>query len=435
PGEGSRRQGPRLLPMKVPPQRLAEAVCVGSELLSGRVDTHTSHLASRLPSASLRLARSTAVPDDLPAVRDAVFAAAARADAVLVFGGLGPTFDDITREAVAAAFGRKLVYRPALYAAILRRYARYRLRVPSNNRRQAFLIEGARALDNPNGSAPGQALESPWGTPVFLLPGPPAEMYPMLARRVLPELTRRFGAGLASARRVFRFYGVAEAACDQRLRPVMARHPDVSFTILADLGLVELHAAARARSARDAVAALDRLERGVAAAMGDAYYSREGESLPDAVGNLLKNKGWRLAVAESCTGGLIAGQLTTVPGSSDWFLGGAVAYSNALKTSLLGVETDLLARHGAVSEETARAMALGACSRLGAEAGLAVTGVAGPGGGTKAKPVGLVYLAAAVPGRVEVVRRLFPGNREQVRRRTVAHALGLLRALCRRRSP
>ncbi|TBR23446.1 competence/damage-inducible protein A [bacterium] len=407
----------------------AEVVCVGSELLSGRVDTHTSFLARRLAEASVTLARSTSVPDELPAVREAVAAAAARADLVLVCGGLGPTFDDITRDATASAFGRSLTFQPALYARIVRRYRRYRMRVPSNNRRQAFLIGGARALDNPNGSAPGQRLEAPGGRPVYLLPGPPSELKPMFEACVLPELMRRFGGGATAARRVFRFYGVAEAACDQRLAPVLKAFPDVEFTILADLGLVELHAAARAPRASSAQARLKKVEARVARAMGSAYYSREGDSLPGAVLNLLARRGWTLATAESCTGGLIAAQLTEVPGSSAAFRGGAVAYSNALKESLLGVPAGVLARSGAVSEETARAMAAGARQRLGADAALAVTGIAGPSGGTKAKPVGLVYIAASVPGRTEVVRRVFPGDRGQVRRRTATHALGLLRRL------
>lgn len=402
---------------------------MGSELLSGRVDTHTSFLARRLAEASVRLARSTAIPDELSAVRDAVAAAATRADVVLVCGGLGPTFDDITREATASAFGRTLTFSAPLYASIVRRYRRYRIRVPANNRRQAFLIGGARALDNPNGSAPGQRLEAPGGRPVYLLPGPPSELKPMFERSVLPELMRRFAGGNASARRVFRFYGLAEAACDQKLTPVLAAFPDVDFTILADLGLVELHAAARAPKAAAAQSRLTSVERRVARAMGSAYYSREGDSLPGAVLGGLGRRGWTLATAESCTGGLIAAQLTEVPGSSVSFRGGAVAYSNALKESLLGVPAGVLARWGAVSEECARAMAAGARERLGADASLAVTGIAGPGGGTKEKPVGLVYIAASVPGRTEVVRRIFPGDRSQVRRRTATHALGLLRAL------
>ena len=407
----------------------AEAVCVGSELLGGRVDTHTAHLARRLKEASLTLSRSTTVPDDLPAIRDAVAAAAGRSGVVIVSGGLGPTFDDLTREATAAAFGRTLSYKPRLYARILRRYARYRLKVPANNKRQAFLIEGARALDNPHGSAPGQRLVAPGGALVYLLPGPPAEMYPMFDRMVLPELARRFGGGAKAAARVFRFYGLAEAACDQRLAPVLKDFPGVAFTILADLGLVELHAAGP--SPRD----LDRLERRVAAAMGSAYYSRDGETFPAAVGAALKRRGWKLSTAESCTGGLLAGALTGVPGSSEWFLGGAVAYSNALKTSLLGVPQGLLAARGAVSEECARAMAHGACERFGSEASVAVTGIAGPGGGSRAKPVGLVHIAVSVPGRTELVRRVFPGDREQVRRRTVLFALGLLRRLATRPLP
>ncbi|MBI5597841.1 MAG: CinA family nicotinamide mononucleotide deamidase-related protein [Elusimicrobia bacterium] len=401
----------------------AESVCVGSELLSGRVDTHTAHLARRLKEASLTLARSTTVPDDLAAIRDAVSAAAARSAVVIVSGGLGPTFDDLTREATAAAFGRALAYKPALYSRILRRYARYQLKVPANNKRQAFLIEGARALDNPHGSAPGQRLRAPGGALVYLLPGPPAEMHPMFDRRVLPELARRFARDGKAAARVFRFYGLAEAACDQRLAPVLKDFPEFSFTILADLGLVELHACGPSSPA------LARLERRVASAMGAAYYSRDGETFPAAVGTALKRRGWRLATAESCTGGTLAGALTSAPGSSEWFLGGAVAYSNALKTLLLGVPEGLLAAHGAVSAECARAMAAGARERFGSDASIAVTGIAGPGGGTKAKPVGLVHIAVSVPGRTESAQRVFPGDREQVRRRSVAFSLGLLREL------
>lgn len=405
----------------------AEAVCVGSELLAGRVDTHTAYLARRLAQASLRLERSTTVPDRLDAVRDAIAAAAARSEVVLVCGGLGPTFDDLTRDAAAAAFGRTLSYRPKLYAEILRRYGRFGLRVPANNKRQAWLISGARPLDNPHGSAPGQRLEAPEGRIVYLLPGPPSEMYPMFEAKVLPELKRRFAGGHRAVGGVFRFYGLAEAACDQRLAPVLKAFPQVEFTILADLGLVELHALSRAPSRKGAEAVLARIERRVAAAMGTAYFSREGESLAAAIGNGLKRRGWRLSTAESCTGGLVAGALTAVPGASDWFVGGAVAYCNLLKTSVLGVPEALLRSHGAVSEEVVRAMAQGASARFGTEAALAVTGIAGPGGGTKGKPVGLVYMAALTPGRLQVARRVFPGTREQIRRRAVAHCASLLR--------
>ncbi|MBI3296896.1 MAG: CinA family nicotinamide mononucleotide deamidase-related protein [Elusimicrobia bacterium] len=411
--------------MKTSEPPKVEVVCVGSELLSGRVDTHTAFLARRLAEASLRLDRGTTVPDALDAVRDAVAAAAARAEVVLVCGGLGPTFDDLTREAVAAAFGRALAYHAPIYAGILRRYGRYGLRVPSNNKRQAFLLGGARALDNPHGSAPGQRLEAPGGRLVYLLPGPPSELYPMFEASVLPELKRRFGRGLQAAARVFRFYGLAEAACDQRLAPVLKAFPQVDFTILADLGLVELHAAARAPRLAAAEALLAKVERRVAAAMGEAYFSREGDSLPEAVGNALMKRGWRLATAESCSGGLLSGALTGIPGSSRWFVGGATTYSNALKTSLLGVSTSLLRKHGAVSEEVVRAMVQGTADRFSTEVSLAVTGIAGPEGGTKTKPVGLVYMAAKAPGRLEVSRKIFPGTREQVRRRAVAHSLSL----------
>lgn len=360
-------------------------------------------------------------------------AALRRAEVVLVTGGLGPTFDDVTREAAAAAVGRPLVYRPELYARILRRYRRFRLRVPASNRRQAWVIQGARALDNPHGSAPGQALvlpRVPGKGPerlLFLLPGPFDEMSPMFERLVLPALRRRFAPGRASARRVFRFYGLAEAAVDRRLAPLLAgRGAGVEYTILARLGFVDLHARARAATSAGARALLERVERKVRRLMGGRLYGRDGETLASAVGERLRRRGWTLATAESCTGGLLAQWITAVPGSSAWFRGGAVAYHNGLKESLLGVRGETLRRHGAVSEPCAVEMARGARERLGADAAVSITGIAGPGGAAPGKPVGLVHIAAAAPGR-ELRRSFrFPGNREQVRERAASAALHLL---------
>ncbi|HAH07801.1 MAG TPA: competence/damage-inducible protein A, partial [Elusimicrobia bacterium] len=311
--------------------------------------------------------------------------------------------------------------RPPLSAATRRRFGPLRLRVPAENRRQAFVLRGARVLSNARGSAPGQLfLER--GRALALLPGPFSEMAPMFLEAVLPALRKRFASRLRVRRALFRFGGISESAADERLRPVLRASRGVEFTLLAGPGLVELHASASAATARGAQEALELVRARVERRMR-GHLCRHGETLESALGEALLQRGWRLAAAESCTGGLLSKRLTDVPGASRWFLGSAVAYGNALKRSLLGVSGRTLARFGAVSAACAREMARGARERFGADAALSITGIAGPTGGTKAKPVGTAFIGLSLPGRTTAFRRVSPGTREGIRERTVSAAL------------
>ena len=410
-----------------------ELVCVGTELLDGKPEAHLAAVALRLRAAGLRLARQTVLPDAPSALEEGVRAALGRCDAVLVCGGLGPTFDDLTREAVAAALGRDLVFQPVLYAAIRRKFARLGAKAPRENRRQAFLVRGARALPNRVGSAPGQMIllrrdGSPAPQTVALLPGPPAELVPMLDASVLPHLRRTYGAGRHGAAFCLHLCGLSESAADERLKPLTARpEPGLDFTILSGLGQVDFHAFARAGSARQARALLARARRRARRLAGAHVFGEDAETLESAVGGLLRRRRLTLAVAESCTAGLLAARLTCVPGSSRYFRGGVLAYHDQLKRGLLGVRDLTLSGPGAVSAACAREMAEGARRSAGAEIGLAITGIAGPAGGTARKPVGLVFIGLAGPGPASAARRfLFPGGREAVRRRAAATALRLL---------
>jgi nicotinamide-nucleotide amidase len=408
--------------VKVPKAAL---VCVGSELLAGQVNTHQAWLSVRLLRAGFELTGEASVPDDVGLIADELRLALKEADVVIVSGGLGPTFDDLTREAAAKALGRTLTFKPALWSVILKRFARYHLKVPDENKRQAVVIEGAEVLDNPNGSAPGQRLRAKKGRTLVLLPGPATEMYPMF-EAVLPRLVRDHARGVFPASFTARLSGVPESIADEKLDPVRARWPNARFTILASGGEVAFHAASPERSPAAARAARARLRREILAAVGEFAYGEGDATLEAALGARLKKKRLTLAVAESCTGGLLGSRITAVPGSSAYFIGGIISYANAVKTNSLGVTAKLLKMHGAVSAESAAAMARGARRTLAADIGVAITGVAGPDGGTTEKPVGLVFVAVSGPGRAEAVKRLeINGPREAVRSRAVTSALRL----------
>jgi len=389
------------------------------------VNTHQAWLSVRLRRAGFDVVGESSVPDEVPAIRRALARALAAADAVIVCGGLGPTFDDLTREAAAAALGRRMSLRPALWKAILQRFARYHLAVPEENKRQAHVIAGAKVLANRAGSAPGQLLRAR-GRTLVLLPGPPCEMYPMFEGQVLGRLKKTHARGLHPASFSVRLSGVPESAADEMLEPVRARWPQARFTILASGGEVSFHALTVESSDLAARRVRARLRREILDAVSDFAHGEGEETLEHALGERLRRRGLTLAVAESCTGGLLGGRLTAVPGSSTYFLGGVIAYANALKVRSLGVPSRLLSRHGAVSAECAAAMARGARRELGASLGVAVTGIAGPQGGTAEKPVGTVFVAVSGPGRAETVRRLdVIGPRENVRSRAVTSALRL----------
>lgn len=408
--------------MRIPKAAL---VCVGSELLAGQVNTHQAWLSVRLRRAGFDVIGEASVPDEVPDIRRALERALAAADAVIVCGGLGPTFDDLTREAAAAALGRRMSFRPALWTAILKRFARFAIAVPEENKRQAEVIAGASVLPNRAGSAPGQLLRAR-GRTLVLLPGPPSEMYPMFEGQVLGRLKKTHARGLHPAAFSVRLSGVPESAADERLQPVRARWPQARFTILASGGEVSFHALTIESSALAARRVRARLRREIRDAVSEFAHGEGEQTLESALGARLERRRLTLAVAESCTGGLLGGRITAVPGSSTYFLGGVIAYANAVKVRRLGVPARLLARHGAVSAECAEALARGARREFGASLGVAVTGIAGPEGGTAGKPVGTVFVAVSGPGRAETVRRLdVLGPRENVRSRAVTAALRL----------
>jgi nicotinamide-nucleotide amidase len=410
------------------PAPRVELVFVGTELLSGQVNTHQAWLSSRLRAAGLDVTGALTSPDTLETIAGAFKRAAGRADAVVCCGGLGPTFDDITREACAAAFGRELRFSPRLWRVIEKRFARYHAKVPAENRRQAETLTGSTVLPNANGSAPGLALTAAAGrrrVPVFLLPGPFPEMSPIFLRDVLPRLRKLVRGGFASWS--LRLSGVPESIADERLDPVRAAFPHASFTILASGGEVSFHATVRASTPAAAKAEAAAIRRAALQAVGRWAYGEGEDTLDGAVGARLKSGGLTLAVAESCTGGLLGGRLTAVPGASAWFRGGVIAYDDAVKRKALRVPAPVISRHGAVSAECAAAMARGARRAAGADVGLSVTGIAGPGGARPGKPVGTVFVASSGPGRREAVKRLaLHGSREEVRRRSASAALNLL---------
>ncbi len=402
-----------------------ELLCAGTELLEGRVNTHPSRLASSLLAAGLGLSRETSLPDDRETLAAEIRAALSRSDAVIVTGGLGPTFDDISREAAADALGRRLLFKAAICERLRARFRRHGLSMPAKNRRQAYVIPGARVLPNATGSAPGQLISLPGPKTLVLLPGPFSELWPMFKDRVLPHLRKTHAQGIHVERLVLRLAGIPESLADERLDPVRAATRNgVRYTILSGDGEVEFFATATAASGAAAAAAIKTVRRRALQAVGDKLVAEGEVSFEEAVGRALKARRLTLAVAESCTAGLLGARLTRAAGSSAYFLGGVLAYSNDVKTGLLGVSPRTLARHGAVSRPCAQEMAEGARRAVGASVGVAVTGIAGPDGGTRAKPVGLVHIAVAGPGPGRwSSRRLLGGDRDTVRRRAVGWAL------------
>jgi nicotinamide-nucleotide amidase len=409
--------------------RSAEIIAVGSELLTPhRSDTNSLFLSSRLNDLGIEVRAKAIVGDDRADLAALLRQALARADLVLITGGLGPTDDDVTREAVAEALGRPMSEDAELLSGLRALFASRRIPMPEINRRQAQVPGGAVPLPNPTGSAPGLWIDE-GARAVVLLPGPPRELEPMFDESVAPRLAR-VSAGRRWRRRVLKLTGRSESQIDEIAQPIYAPLSSgaipVQTTILATPGQIELHLSAAGAD----LSAVDRtLEAGVtrlAAALAPYVFSVDGRSLEAVVGDLLREKGLRIAVAESCTAGLVLARLTEVPGSSSWVVGGVVAYADAVKVEALGVAPDVLAAHGAVSEPVARAMADGVRARLGADVGLSITGIAGPSGGSAEKPVGTVVIAIA--GVATTVRTLkFPGDRRMVRQHSTAAALDLVR--------
>ena len=404
----------------------AEIIAIGSELLApDRTDTNSLWLTEQLNRLGIEVKLKTVVGDDDARLEETIKDATRRSKVVITTGGLGPTEDDITRKVTARALGRRLLLNEDLLAEIRQRFQNFGVAMPERNSRQAMVIEDAEVLPNPNGTAPGMFIDHK-GTAIVLLPGPPREMKPMFENHVASRLASRAGSQKV-VRRMLRVAGMGESAVDEKIAPIYSQYENPQTTILFNQSEIEIHLTARGRTEADAEALLDRLSEQIEERLGISVFAFAGETMEQVVGLKLSVGGYTLAVAESCTGGLLAQRLTDVPGSSKYFIEGVVTYSNDAKMRALGVEPILFLEHGAVSAPVAEAMAEGIRKRAETDFGLAITGIAGPGGGTEEKPVGLVYIAISSESGTEHRKLNLPGDRHLVRWRASQAALDLLR--------
>jgi nicotinamide-nucleotide amidase len=408
----------------------AEIIAVGTELLSPFFrDTDSLFLTERLEDLGIGVAFRTIVGDERLDLLTCLRTALKRSRIVVVTGGLGPTEDDRTREVAAEVLGRGLVFDAGIRKSIRTRFrARFRGPIPASNRKQCFVIAGAEVLANANGTAPGQWIEQ--GSRVLiLLPGPPHELEPMFEAAIVPRLAAA-GAGF-TLRRVLRITGLTESRLEDRLKSVYPKlPPDMGITVLAYPGDLQVRLTLRGKGERGrAERTIGQAENLVSRRLGDFVYSRDGKGLEAVTGVLLASTGRTVACAESCTGGLLSQRLTSVPGSSAYFLEGVVAYGNRAKVRRLGVRQESIDANGAVSAPVAEAMARGVRTRAGADFGLSITGIAGPTGGSSEKPLGLVYTAVAWKGGSSVERNIFSGGRERVRSQSAQKTLDMLRRM------
>jgi len=408
----------------------AEIIAVGSEMLTPhRIDTNSLYLTEQLNLLGIDVVFKSIVGDNLRHLVAAAQHGLFRSDILVFSGGLGPTEDDLTREAVAEALGLSLRRDPEIIAKLEKRFADRGWKMTPNNAKQADVLEGATVLPNPNGTASGQWLSGEFEAReriVILLPGPPHEMKALFEQEVRDRLRAKVPPAHLFTR-TLKVAMLGESAVDARVAPIYKRYPDVETTILAGAGEIELHFKTRATTLEAAQTRADEVADLVEVELDDAVYSRDGQSLEQIVGYWLQMRNATLSVAESCTGGLLAERITSMAGSSRYFVGGAVVYSNNLKTEFAGVPADMIERHGAVSREVAAALAEGIRYRCESTLGVGVTGVAGPGGGSPEKPVGLVFHAVASDTGTEILERNFPGDRKRIRRFASTMALDMVR--------
>jgi len=413
---------------KRPHLKTVEFIAVGSELLTPHFqETNSLFISEKLQELGWQLSYKTVVSDCLEELKQVIKIARKRSWLILVCGGLGPTDDDRTRRAVAEALGRRLVFKKTILEGIRKRFESRGLKMPASNRRQAYVIEGAEVLENPNGTAPGLWLEEK-NRIMVLLPGPPAELKPMIENLVLPRL-RRFGL-VCVLRSVIRITGAGESMVEDLIKPIYrVLPPGMNLITLAAPADIQIRLEMVARSRRPEIdeKKFNRIKGKIVSLLGNLVYSTEGQPLEEVVGDQLRISGWTLACAESCSGGLLANRITNIPGSSDYFLEGLVTYSNRSKILELEIPENLIAEKGAVSEEVARLMAERMRQKSGADFALSTTGIAGPGGGSQNKPVGLVYIGLAYRDGSSVTRNLFRGNREQIKFQATQKALDMLR--------
>lgn len=404
----------------------AEIIAVGSELLTPtRMDTNSLFLTEQLNRLGIEVVRKVVVGDLGDQIRDAFEEALGRVELVLSIGGLGPTADDRTRETVAELLGRKLVRSDAILRGIEARFRRLGRPMPEINIRQAMVPEGAVVLENSRGTAPGLWMEAD-GHIVILLPGPPPELKAVFGEQVEARLAKR-APSARLFRRELRVASMPESDVEQRIAPIYARYPEVETTILASPGEIQIHLRTWSAERAAAEKLLDEMVERIILTLGENIFTTKGESLEEVVARQLTLNGATIAVAESCTGGLLAERLTSIPGSSSYFLGGVVCYSNELKSAWVDVPEELIKAKGAVSAEVSRALAEGIRRRSGSTLGLGVTGIAGPGGGSAEKPVGTVHIALAEEAGSKERGMRFPGDRDRIRWQASQTALDMVR--------
>jgi nicotinamide-nucleotide amidase len=405
----------------------AEIIAIGSELLTPqRVDTNSLIVTEQLNALGVEVLSKLVIGDERERLTEAIKTALGRAHIVILIGGLGPTEDDVTRDAAAAALGRKLYLSTDQEAVLVNRFRQINRPMAHNNLRQAYLIEGAEAMPNPNGTAPGQFVSTERGA-LALLPGPPRELKPMVEQQLVPRLMPVLPPQVIRVRS-FRITGIGESDLDTLIAPVYSKYSNPVTTVLSSPGDLFVHLRARCDNAEEAEALLREVGDPIADLLGDRVYSDKSEDTLDlVVGRLLRQRTATVAVAESCTGGMLAARLTDAAGASDYFVAGYVTYTEEQKQQILGVPAELIRQHSAVSEQVAAAMAEGARRVSGASYALSTTGYAGPGGGTDADPAGTVYIGVAGPGGTRVMRVRYGGDRYRTRMMGTQMALDVLR--------
>ncbi len=404
----------------------AEIIAIGSELLTpAKTDTNSLWLTEKLNEIGIEVKLKTIVGDDESRLEETIKDALKRSDVVISTGGLGPTEDDITRRVSALAVGRELVYHDDIEADLRERFKKWGRGMPEINKRQAFVIAGAEILPNPNGSAVGMAVEIE-GKFFVILPGPPRENQPMFVNFILPKLREKAGE-IYVKRKILRVSGMGESAVDEAIAPIYKEYQTVETSILFNKSEIEIDLAAKAGSLAEADRILDELTEKIVEKLGIAVFATNGELMEEIVGNLLKKNGRTISVAESCTGGLIGQRLTDVAGSSAYFIEGVVAYANEAKIRTLNVAPEIIEKYGAVSGETAEAMACGMRDAAKTDYAISVTGIAGPDGGTAEKPVGTVFVGYADDSKVKSLKVVLPGDRFLIRWRASQTALDYLR--------
>jgi nicotinamide-nucleotide amidase len=411
----------------------AEIIAVGSELLTHeRIDTNSLFITEHLNTLGIEVRRKVVVGDDRARLAAVIRDALANSEIVILSGGLGPTEDDLTREAVADALGRKLEFRQELLELLEQRFLKYQRKMAENNKRQAYLVEGAEAIENPRGSAPGEWIEvdmdkgiAAGGRIVMLLPGPPNELKPMFTDKCMPRLMKFLPPQVIRARQ-FRVAGMGESDLDALIAPVYSKYTNPVTTILAGAGDVHVHLRARGETEAEVEKLLSEVAPPIEELLGDRIYSRNGDSLEAVVGQLLRERNATLSVAESCTGGALGQRITSIAGSSDYFVGGFIVYSDKMKSELLGVDAELIRQHTAVSDEVARAMAVGARSKTGSTYAISITCEAGPDSATGATP-GTVFLGFASEAGTDARKFHLPGDRNRIRNLAAQSALDFVR--------